>query len=235
MGWQETIIGFATQFGAMAIILLAAVLIGGLVILVAWYQHLAKQYNKHKVIVWQEYIDTNGNKIPVFVDVNEKGRLYFNKALKRNFFHLKNANVKMGEYESNNGKKEITETNLPRMPYLKGGEVIMIKKLDHKTYAFAHPIMFEGNIKAICSQADMAEATASYDQNIKQYGKQPNQILTVAFYFGICVLAIVLIYVVFQKADVLLKVIEAENANTKILLEIAKTLKGQVIESTIPG
>lgn len=232
MAWEESAVQWAVTIGSWAMLLLGVVVIGGAIIAIAWYREQQKQYGKYKVIVWEQYKNKMGNEIPVFVDISEKGKIFFDKKLKRYFFHLKNANCHLGEKE---GKEKQSELDISHVPYQKGGEVVFVQKLDHKKYAIGEPMVVDGKIEVKVTQADLAESTRSYDLNLKTYGKKPNEIWAFALYIGLAVIAMVLVYIVFQKVDVLQKVVEASNEQTRMMMEITKVLKGGAVSSTVPG
>lgn len=231
-GWQQSAMQWAYGIGSWAIILLAVVLIGGLVLLIAWYRHLAKEYNKFKVVVWEQYKDKNGTEIPVFVDLNEKGRILYDKKIKRYFFHLKNANCFLGEKE---GKQDISDLDIGHTPYQKGGEVVFLQKLDYKKYAVGEPFVVEGKVTVKVTMADLAEATRSFDHLVMQYGKKPNEIWAFALFIGLAVVAMIIIYLFLNKADLLKQIVDGNVADHKVLLEIVRNLNGGATASVVPG
>lgn len=220
----------AWQVGAGVVLVLGFTLFAAIAIGLIYLNKLAKTYAKNKVIVWKRYRNPNGEEMPVMVDMKEQGRVRYNKKLKKWEFHLKNADVVMGEEETKT-KDEDRDLDIPSIPYEKGGRVIFIEKLGNRKYAFGKPFIIEGNVKVIVSEADCAEAIKSYDTNAKTFGKKPNYVFAFTLYIIFAVLVLVMIIMILQKFESITTAAEAFKQGAVA----AAQAKGAAVASAAPA
>jgi hypothetical protein len=194
-----------------------------------FFYKLNQEYNKHRVIVWKRHVNTEGKEFPIIIDVAERGRIKKDKKLKKWVFHLKNANVFMGE-EENFKYDEQRDLDVPTVPYEKGQKVCFVEKLGTKKYAFGEPFMIFGKPVVIVSQADCSEAIRSYDMNVKTYGKKKNELLAFTLYIIFAIAIMVMVIVLITKIEVL------TDKGIKVVLDPAITAaKSVAVASSVPG
>lgn len=203
----ENFVRMATQAGSIVLLTLLVLVLCSLIVIFIYFQQLNKAYGKHKIIVWKRHKDQHGNEIPILVDTKERGRLRYDKKLKKWTFHLKNANAYIGEEESVN-YDENRELDLPSVPYENGGKVIFIEKLGPRKYAVGKPFVINGTVEIRVSDADIAEAIRSYDMNVKTFGKQKNELIAFMLYMGLAILALIMIIVILNKFEGITKAAE---------------------------
>jgi len=189
--------------GALMMVLIALFFIGAIVLI---YITLKKRkiYSKYKVIVWKRYKNKEGQTISILEDKDEKGGVIKDKKMNKWVFHLKNANLDLGEEELRNFDENRT-LDIPSLPYSKGGEVVFVEKVGNKKYAFGQPFVINGNVEIQVSEADLAEAKRSYALFVKTFGKKQNPLWAFGMYVIFAVLILVLIFVVLNKFELIVE------------------------------
>jgi len=181
-------------------------LIGGLIIVVGsigtlvFLYYKNKEYSKYRVHVWKRFRTEDGREMPIIVDDSERGKVVRDKKLNKWVFHLKKANLDLGEEELESYDED-RELDIPSVPHAKGGEVVFIEQLAKRKYAVGEPFVVEGNVKIRVTQADLAEAMRAYDLNAKAFGKQKNELIAFIIYIAFAVLILVLIMMVLNKFE----------------------------------
>lgn len=215
----STIMPIVVKFGVWIALGLVLLIVIGVIGLIAYFYNQNKSYSKHKVIVYERIRDDKGNIMPVILDRNEKGRIWYDKKMKKYFFELKNLKVKMGEEELKSYDED-RDLDVPHISYGSGGDICFVERLGVKKYAFGKAFAFEGDVKVIVSNADVAEAIRAYDMNAKTFGKKENQFWAFAFYMIIAVLVLILIIVILNKFDTLKEVASQFNAGANTMLQV---------------
>ena len=193
--------GMASTAGQVIVILIAGVLfVGGIGI--GAYLYMKNKAFKTDVIVYKRFKAQDGREMTAIESKGETGAIIKDKKTKRWVFHLRRANVDLGEEEME-GFDENREIDLPTIPGPKGREVMFIEKVGNKKYAIGEPFVIEGNVKILVSNADVAEAIRSYDIATSSFGKQTNPIWGFVIYITFAVLVLVLVIVVLQKIEYL--------------------------------
>ena len=222
------IVPMAMQIGGIVVIVIAGIIVVGAAGFGTYWFKLKQAYNKHRVIVWKRHINAEGKEFPIIIDVEEKGRIIKDKKLKKWVFHLKNANVHMGE-EENFKYDEQRDLDVPSVPYEKGQKICFIEKLGTKKYAFGEPFILYGKPVIIVSQADCSEAIRSYDMNVKTYGKKKNELMIFTLYIVFAVCIMVMIIVLLTKIEVL-----TEKGIRVVLDQGITAAKGAAVASGAP-
>jgi len=190
----------ATQTGMIIVLTLMAVFIIAVIAGAFWLIQRQKQWKKYRVVIWKRYSTQDGRTIPMVVDLTERGRVTKDRKLNKWVFHLKKANLDLGEEELE-GYDEDRELDLPTVPYSEGGEVLFIEQLAKRKYAIGDPYVIEGNVTIRVTSADLAEAMRAYDVNARTFGKKDHSIWAFAIYVVFAVLILILIAVVLNKLE----------------------------------
>jgi hypothetical protein len=173
---------------------------------IAWLFMYNKQFSKTKVIVYKEYEDTNGNKVPIILDLKETGGIIKDKKLKKFVFHLRRRNIHMGESESGqDGVNEATgQLNIPTIPCEGGKDVLFVQQIGMKKYAFGRPFLVDSSqLKIKVTDADMAESIRGYDMNAKAFSKKDNPLLMVGMVAIVAVVIMIMIIFTLSKFDLI--------------------------------
>jgi len=215
------------QAGYLLVIIVMVAITSGLIGYAVYLRKKNKLYNKYKVIVWKRH-KTNDGEMPILEDLYERGAIRKDKAMNKWSFHLKNANLDLGEEEMDNFD-ENRLLDIPSVPYSKGGDIVFIEKLGNHKYAFGEPFILEGKVHIKVSEADLAEAKRSYALFVKTFGKKESPLVAFLIYVTFAVLILVLIFVVLNKFEV---IVEA----SKNFMAAADTLRGgSAMPSGAPG
>jgi hypothetical protein len=221
----STILPIVIKFGTWVAFFIIGAIILGIIWGAAYLYGKNKSYTK-RVVVYERAKDEKGNEFPIIVSLAERGRIWYDKKMKKTYFELKNAKVRMGEEELKTYDED-RDLDVPHTTYAKGGEVIFVEKLGVKKYAFGKAFIITGKVEIRVSQADIAEGIRAYDMNAKTFGKKDNQIWAFAVYALVCVLILVLMIVYLNKMDGINKAAELFNNGAQAML--------QAKQSTIPG
>jgi len=227
MDWQGTLLGV----GKATLAIVGIAFLVGIVFLFMWYMKKMKVYKKYRVIVYKRFKDKNGAELAMYEDFNERGGAVFDKKIQKWVFHLKKANVDIGEEESLQ-MDENRELDLPTIPGPRGEEVLFVEKIGNRKYAIGNPTFFEGKVSVMVSEADLAEAKRSYAVFVQTYGKKQNPFLAFVIYMVFAVLALILIYIVYDKIGVIAKALETASINFKTAYLGAG---GDAVVSSAPG
>lgn len=212
-GAQSLLVEVGRYFILIIIIILFLLVLTGLI----WFYYRWKRYKKCNVFVWKRHKTADGKEMPVFV-AWDKGAPIKDRKLKKWVFHLKKFNVDLGE-ESNEDMDEDRDLNLPTIPQENGGTIIFVEQISPRTFAVGRPFIFEGTVKVLVTEADVAEATHSFDINAKYFGNSKWQWVGPIAFAVFAVLIIVLFAVLVNKFDVI-------KESMQIALEIAKNNRG---------
>jgi hypothetical protein len=122
--------------------------------------------------------------------------------MKKWYFKLRRSKAFLGEEELKSYDDD-RDLDVPHIADNAGGYVVFVRRLGVRKYGFGKPVTFEGQVKVIVSNADVAEATRSYDMNAKVFGKKDNMMWVVGGYIVICLLILILMIVLVNKFDVM--------------------------------
>jgi len=189
-------------FIAVVVCLVIIALIGG----IAWLFMYNKQFSKTRVIVYKEYVDTNGNRVPIILDLKETGGIIKDRKLKKFVFHMRKRNIYMGESEhGQDGVNEATgQLNIPTIPLEGGKDVIFVQQVGMKKYAFGKPFLVDSSqLKIKVTDADMAESIRGYDMNAKAYSKKDNPLLMIGTVAICAVVIMIMIIFTLSKFDLI--------------------------------
>lgn len=220
----------ASQVGVVALFIGGIVIILGCVGAAVFLYTKQKEYSKYKVHVWKRFKTEDGREMPVIVDDKERGKVIKDKKLKKWVFHLKKANLDLGEEELANYDED-RELDIPSVPHAKGGEVVFVEQLAKRKYAVGEPFVVGGEVKIRITQADQAEAMRAYDMNARAFGKQKNELIAFIIYIAFAVLILVLIIMVLNKFESISDFGDKWVEGAKILQET----RMQAIPSDVPG
>ena len=224
------LVQIATEAGAALIMVIVVAVVCTSAVLFVWFRKKAAIYNNHRVIVWRRHKDKEGSEVPIIVDLAEKGLIKYDKKLKKWSFHLKNANIHLGEEESKT-YDENRDLDIPSIPYEKGRKVCFVEKIGNRKYAFGEPFILEGKVRIIVSEADVAEGIRSFDMNAKTFGKKKNELLAFTLYVIFATLILVMIIVILQRFESIASAAESFAEGAKA----AAAAKGATIASGVPG
>lgn len=212
---------------------IAGLAIIAVVAAIAWLFMYNKQFSKTRVIVYKEYTDTNGNKVPIILDLKETGGIIKDKKLKKFVFHLRKRNIHMGESESNqqNVDQETGELLIPTIPLEGGKDIVFVQQLGMKKYAFGKPFLVDSSqLRIKVTDADMAEAIRGYDMNAKAYGKKDNPLLAIGMVAIVAVVIMIMIIFTISKFDLIVQA----SSNLKDAMVANAAAKGAAIASGAP-
>lgn len=221
-------IGMKTMW--VLITTLGGLFVVGTIGAVAYLFMLNKQYMKYTVYIFKRQKDNEGNYLPIFVG-KDQARIKKDKKIKRWVFHVRKANIDLGEEEGFETRDENRQLNVPSMPSEKGGEVVFLEKLAPRKYAFMEPIDIEGEVKVRVSEADIAEALRVYDVNTKLFSKNNQALWTFAIYVTFGVLIMILIAYTLNKFEVLSDVASRLENVARILVQPTQA----AVPSAAPG
>lgn len=219
----------AMRIGGVIVMVLMGLLVLAFVAGIVWLWMQKKKYKHYKVLIWKRYKDKDGREIPVFVKW-DKGAVTKDRKLKKWVFHLRGWNIDLGEEETKN-YDENRELNLPSIPSENGGEVVFIEKLAPRKGAVGTPFLFEGNVKIIVSEADVAEAMRSFDINARSFGTKDNKLLAFTMYIILATLVLVMIIVILNKFEG----ITTASENLVVASQNFAAASSNAVPSTAPG
>lgn len=216
------------QAGGVIIIVVLVAIVAAAVVFGIIYRKKNKLYSKNKVIVWRRYKSKDGSEVPIIEDLNEKGAVIKDKVMNKFVFHLKNANLDMGEEELDSYDED-REMDIPSVPHGKGGDVVFVEKIGNRKYAFGEPFIINGKVKIRVAEADLAEAKRSYAIFVKTFSKKPNPLWAFGLYVVFAVLILVLVFVVLNKFELIAE------ASKNFATGAQAVGRGAAIPSSAPG
>jgi len=220
---------FLVQGGTIFGLFLLLVIVAGIIIGIFYLNAQNKSYQKYKILVWQRFKDKDGNEIPTIVKW-DKGRIMYDKKLKKWKFHIKGLDVDIGEEELKSNDED-RDLDIPKIPYENGGYVVFVERLGIRKYAIGQPFIISGNVNVIVSQADISEGIRCYDLHTRTFGKKENALMVFGIYVTFAALILIMIIVILNKFEMIKEAASMLNGATANLA----AAKGTVVPSIAPG